>query len=138
MQTKVWLEIRAFFLMHGSLTYETRCSTLNAQICHWPSTKPLITRWLGNYGIARSMKCSVISHSCLKKPLCCCQIVCGDIKTSSEFSAKNEAEFLYLQRAAMFLGSKSGQSFPGAHASKREGLLHLFSVPAFEGMQISL
>lgn len=76
------------FLVHVSLTYETRCSPASTQICHQTSTKPLIIQWLGNYCIARSMKCSVISHSCLKKPLCCCQIVCGDIKTNSEFSAK--------------------------------------------------
>lgn len=79
-----------FFLVHVSLTYETRCSTASMQICYQTSTKPLIIRWLRNYCIARSMECSVISHSCVKKPLCCCQIVCGDIKTNSDFSAKKK------------------------------------------------
>lgn len=83
-----WVKMWSFSWCMSVWPMEQGAITASTQICHQTSTKPLIIRWLRNYCIARSMKCSVIPHSCLKKPLCCCQIVCGDIKTNSEFSAK--------------------------------------------------
>lgn len=109
LQTKVWLEISGFFL--GTC----QCDPWN-KVQHFKNTN----MWLDlnkalHYTVVRKslhviLLCSVIPHSCLKKPLCCCHIVCVDIKTRGEKSNnKNQSSFTYKDHqcfGAQNLGSK--------------------------------